>query len=340
MTIQTNSQISVAVADRMEHKRNFALDLVRAVAILMVVADHGGFLSPFWRNLLLVAVGSAAMLFMALSGALLLPVEGSYRTFLLRRLRRVLVPYLFWFVVLVAVRMAQGGVDTDHGFYMLRWGWLTPYYGYLWFIFIITSLYLFMPIVSPWIATASRRRIEYYLLLWVAAGLVPWLHGFMGIDLEYNYFVMFANFFGYCVLGFYLVRFPVRFRSRPVVVTLTVVLAVVVPVLCTFKPVGTVDWLRVSLDRLSVTQFAQCALIFALLLRVRTLSRFLNPVVRVLSRDSYGIYLVHIIIGRTIVDCYFPELEQTLWMIPVYLFGSLAVCEIVRRIPLVGRFLI
>lgn len=336
----TNIPVSVADADRKEHTRSFALDLIRAVAILMVVADHGGFLPPMWRNLLLVAVGSGAMLFMALSGALLLPVEGSYRKFLLRRVRRVLVPYLFWFVVLVGVRMAQGALEPEYGLYMLRWGWLTPFYGYLWFIFIITALYLFMPVISPWIATASRRHIEYYLLLWAAAGLLPWLHGIMGIDLESNYFVMFANFFGYCVLGFYLVRFPESLRRRPVVVALTVVLAVIVPVLCTLRPAGTVDWLHVSLDRLSVTQFAQCALIFALLLKVRTLGRFLNPVVRLLSRDSYGIYLVHIIIGRAVVGRYFPEIEQTLWMIPVYIIGSLIVCEAVRRIPFVGKYLV
>ncbi len=334
-------RVSIADADSKEKEHVFSLDLIRAVAILMVIADHGAFLPPLWRNLLLVTVGSAAMLFMVLSGALLLPVAGSYRKFLFRRVRRVFVPYLFWFVVLTGVLMAQGSIDSAYGSFMLRWGWLKPYYGYSWFIFAIVGLYLFMPIISPWIQSASRRHIEYYILIWAAAGLVPWLNGFMGLSVEYNYFFMFANFLGYCVLGYYFVRFPVGFRNNRFAVALTVLLAVVIPLLCCLKfRGGAVDWLHIALDRLSVVQFAQCALIFALLLRVRTLGRVLDPIVRLLSRDSYGIYLVHIVIGRTVVDSCFPELSETAWMLLVYLFGSLIVCEVVRRIPLIGKHLI
>lgn len=324
---------SIADADRKAGKHVFSLDLIRAVAIIMVVADHGVFLPPFWRNLLLVAVGSAAMLFMVLSGALLLPVEGSYKAFLIRRVKRVFIPYLFWFAVLTLALMAQGEIDGTYGCFMLRWGWLTPYYGYHWFIFAILGLYLFMPIISPWIASASRRHIEYYLLIWAAAGLVPFFHGFMGMKLDSNYFFLFANYMGYCVLGYYLVRYPVSFKDNKIAATITFAFAAVVPILCCLIPGRTIDWLHISLENLSIAQFAQCALIFALLLRVKTLGRFFDPIVRILSRDSYGIYLIHIVIGRTIVNRYFPELSETSWMLLIYLFGSLIVCEILRRIP-------
>lgn len=48
--------------------------------------------------------------------------------------------------------------------------------GHLWFVYMLLGLYLFAPVVSPWIETASRRAMEGYLALWAFTLCIPYVH--------------------------------------------------------------------------------------------------------------------------------------------------------------------
>ena len=86
--------------------------------------------------------------------------------------------------------------------------------GHLWFVYMLLGLYLFAPVVSPWIETASRRAMEGYLALWAFTLCIPYVHlvfpELLGEcfwnDTPMLYY--FSGFLGYMVLAAYLRRYP------------------------------------------------------------------------------------------------------------------------------------
>ena len=85
--------------------------------------------------------------------------------------------------------------------------------GHLWFVYMLLGLYLFAPVVSPWIETASRRAMEGYLALWAFTLCIPYVHlvfrscsaNVSGTTRRCS--TIFSGFLGYMVLAAYLRRY-------------------------------------------------------------------------------------------------------------------------------------
>ena len=91
--------------------------------------------------------------------------------------------------------------------------------GHLWFVYVLLGRYLFAPVVSPWIETASRRAMEGYLALWAFTLCIPYVHlGFPELlgECFWNDTPMpplFSGFLGYMVLAAYLRRYHAAPRA-------------------------------------------------------------------------------------------------------------------------------
>ncbi|MBO5780626.1 MAG: acyltransferase [Muribaculaceae bacterium] len=351
--ITTAEPRSVA-ADR---KRIFGFDLLRALAIIMVMIDHGTGteLSFEWREVSRTILSPDAVLFIMLSGALLLPVEGSWTKFICRRFKRILPPFLFWTILWIFLMWIEGRTTTSWAVHMLKWSWLTPFYGSAWFIFIILGLYLFMPFMSAWIRQSTRRQLEFFLILWMLGGLCRWMNVWMWMNLEWNYFSMFINYFGYCVAGYYFVRYPLGAPPEPMngngfihkaihfvdvhrtklIVGVGLLFGLALPIAVCFGNYSfDIDTLVSNNE--SFTTYLWGILIFALVTQVRTLGSVLDKVVRFISDNSYGIYLNHTILMYCVFQYFTPEFACTSWMIPVLLVVPLLLAAITRRIPIIG----
>lgn len=143
--------------------RNVALDLIRVVAIVLVLWQHaseyyyiGDNLSVIHANIpLLTWMNSVARicvpLFVMISGYLLLPVSTSTATFFRRRFTRILFPWVFWCVAYAVYFMLRSGdgiatciasvcrIPLNYGVEV----------GHLWYIYMLIGVYLLAPIVSP-----------------------------------------------------------------------------------------------------------------------------------------------------------------------------------------------
>mgnify|MGYP004446983615 FL=1 len=230
------------------------LDTIRFVAMLMVAVCHA--CDPFnagatygvgevdqdmflWGGVWGSAVRACVPLFVMLTGALNLTSEMPLQAFWRKRITRVLWPFLIWAVVYNLfpwfVGLAGLPESTVHDFFV--WASDTspdlgvcmarvaeiPYRFdnlacHLWYIYMLVGLYLFTPILAAWVRTATRRQIEWVLLLWVAATALPYMHEFVGTYLfgecewnEFGLFHYFSGFAGYMLLGHYMVRYlPAR----------------------------------------------------------------------------------------------------------------------------------
>ena len=207
--------------------RNVALDLIRVVAIVLVLWQHaseyyyiGDNLSVIHANIpLLTWMNSVARicvpLFVMISGYLLLPVSTSTATFFRRRFTRILFPWVFWCVSYAVYFMLRSGdgiatciasvcrIPLNYGVEV----------GHLWYIYMLIGVYLLAPIVSPWLRQCGKRELQGYLALWMLTTLLPYLHH-AGIALwgeaSWNVtpaFYYYTGFGGYFVLGHYLRRY-------------------------------------------------------------------------------------------------------------------------------------
>lgn len=139
-------------------------------------------------------IGSAARpcvpLFVMLTGALLLPVNEGFGGMCRRRVSRLVWPFLLWTAVYaalpwllatcgVAVEMIQrvffpfaAPLHTDASSiartFFLSLFQFNQYAVQLWYIYLLVGLYLFMPILSPWLRTATLRAKVAFLGLWGA----------------------------------------------------------------------------------------------------------------------------------------------------------------------------
>ena len=189
--------------------------------VSMLATEAGRFWVAFWDG----AFGRVSVpLFMMVSAYLLVPMptsqtmEGFYR----RRFLRILPPFVL-FLALYAVLPALWGDLT----WAEAWADLKsiPFNfpragGHLWFMYPLISLYLIIPVLSPWLRTASARDERLLLYVFAFSTLLPWLHRFLSPNLWgecfWNPFSMLwycSGYVGYLLLAHY-VRFHLTWTRR------------------------------------------------------------------------------------------------------------------------------
>ena len=182
--------------EQKEHQssRFFSLDLIRAFACYMVLHYHSGqfyvnttFLpyvkikkgpGLFWHGIMNAFCRPCVPLFVMLSGYLLLPIKKDTKTFLKTRLSRTVILFVIWAVFYAFYYYFKGNYDLHTAIVnafstFINWG---VYLGHTWYMYMIIGLYLFMPIVSPWVKQASFNDFLYFLGLWGVTGLFPYIH--------------------------------------------------------------------------------------------------------------------------------------------------------------------
>ena len=101
-----------------------------------------------------------------------------YQRLFKNRFSRVAIPFILWCVLYAIYQYYMGTTDL-HGAFVNILKIPVNYgveIGHLWFVYMLLGLYLFAPILSPWIQTASRKGMEFYLILWGVAFSLPYIH--------------------------------------------------------------------------------------------------------------------------------------------------------------------
>ena len=279
--------------------RYVRLDAVRALAIVMVVAIHSvhEYMDEAAYQALLPYFCTPVLFFMT-SGALIFPVRDG-RAFVRRRLCALLPAFAFWTVAyLLMDYYLTPHQDVGIG-HRLLYCLYTPTWGTGWFVPAMAGLYLFAPFLSPWLATARRRSVEFFLLLWLAAGTLPWASAQTAILADGGgIFTGFYGCMGYMVAGYYLTRWPVGTRSRRWQWCFwALALAVSVPLTLKMGAVAMRWGYYDAVTALAgVNVIAIQTALFALLTALPAPCGILARLCISLGRCSYGIYLCHIAI--------------------------------------------
>ena len=247
-------------------------------------------------------------LFMIVSAFLLAPKrkEQSSREFYRRRFGKILPPFLVFAVLYAVLPLLWGQIDVsttlrDLARLPLNFPTLA---GHLWFMFPLFGLYLFIPVISPWLEQASAREERFFLLLFLISSCMPYLNRWFG-ELwgqcfwnEFHILWYFSGFLGYLVLAHYIkTHLDWSTASRLAVggalllagsaVTIWSYYVQAVPGVLLETPVLEVGWRFCTLNVVCAT--AGAFLMFSCIKAERALR-----IVEELSKLSYGMYLMHI----------------------------------------------
>ncbi|MBD5232962.1 MAG: acyltransferase [Bacteroidales bacterium] len=250
----------------------------------------------------------AVPLFMIVSAFLLVPMkEGqSAREFYRRRALRILPPFFIFMVLYSTVPLFWGQIDPstsaqDLSRILLNFPTLA---GHLWFIYPLIGLYLFIPIISPWLAKVSAKEERFFIVLFVISTLIPYLNRFAGevwgqcFWNEFHTLWYFSGYLGYLVLAHYIrVHLTWDTKKRLAVGSLLTVVGAVWTILSFYiqaipgkiidTPELEIGWSFCTFNCLMLTTGA--FLLFTCIKKERT-----PRIILQLSELSYGMYLMHI----------------------------------------------
>jgi surface polysaccharide O-acyltransferase-like enzyme len=268
----------------------------------------------------------AVMIFVMISGVLLLGKEIDLIPFLKKRLSRIILPFLFWSVIYSVHLYCNDGLYNNLNIIST----VASYYKvicsnaafHLWYVYFFIGLTLFTPIINRWIMHAPTREIKYFLIIWFTSLLFlqPYIKAWVPlIDLSF-----FSSYLGFYVLGYYLNRLTININTKQKMglAICLVILLVLSFILTQHLSIQAGKYIETFNHWTSWNIILIAVSIFLLCMHTTPRLNLLNKSMRLLSKYSYGIYLSHIFVLTYI----------NYWLTPFYasrpvssiLFGSMA----------------
>lgn len=200
-------------------KRNVGYDLIRIIAIFMVVAIHSHVAplavnqgSAMWYVVMSLQVIClvAVPLFFMVSGALLLlqEKETDIGTLYKKRIPKQAIPFIVWSLIYVVVRIVMGKIPLSvSAFTSLLY---EPAYYQFWFMYTLLAIYLLLPIIQTLIKNCDKKKTEYILFLWaIFSIIIPLASRYVpGFEIsEHVGLVLCEGYIGFFLLGYYLKKY-------------------------------------------------------------------------------------------------------------------------------------
>ena len=299
-------------------QRDVSLDIIRNLACLMIVLMHSPMPGLGTSGVILCGISYLTApgigLFFMVSGALLLRRHSEKlfetKAFLQRRFSKILIPVVFW---------------TLFGWGLDIYGIQNEEIGILWFMYCLAGMYLLTPILSRWLSMADKKEVKFYLLLWMVTLCVPFVRIFVLMnESDTSWLYYFHGYVGYYVLGYYMQNHlgkdaKISIRRNIVFILAFISISMILPVALFVLNVK-VDFYSVFWY-LSISVALWCIVWWIIVKRLlKNVPKLPNWVVE-LSKLSFGIYLVHILVMRNV-------LWKTEWMQNMHGLVQIVVCAI------------
>lgn len=364
------SEVSVQSPDPPKKPRFFGIDLLRVLSCYMVMQVHSGEYyyigdnftvkegtGPFWVGIFNSIFYACVPLFVMISGYLILPVKTDIPTFLKTRFTRVLFPFFFWcivysiyFFILKRTTFSECLLNIPKIF--VNYG---VEIGHLWYIYMLIGVYLFAPIISPWIKQATFGQFFYYILLWSVTCCFNYIHLlFPQIwgECSWNNTPMLQSFtghFGYAIVGSF-IKLHIDTNKNDnfywlgfIFLVLGYVITTVVYEIQYYRNVKSSFDLEIGLNFHTLNVGMIAFGFFLLLRKIQCNNKYVVKIVNDIALKSYGMYLAHIIILDQFHNLFDKKNKRPCIFIPVVavttFFATYLVIKLISFIPY-SKFLI
>lgn len=247
-------------------------------------------------------------LFMIVSAFLLAPLKNQQTSwdFYKRRFTHILPPFFIFMVLYSTLPLLWGQIDTftsikDLSRILLNFPTLA---GHLWFMYPLFSLYLFIPMISPWLEKATPKEERFFIALFLVSTCMPYLERWFGEiwgQCFWNYYHMlwyFSGYLGYLVLAHYIrVNLNWNHRKRITIGLFLMIIGSVWTILSFYiqavpgiihpTPLIELGWAFCTINCVMLT--SGTFLLFTCIQQKEA-----PKIITDISKLSYGMYLMHI----------------------------------------------
>ncbi len=340
-----------------QNTRNLSIDLLRVIAICMVVMIHSsaafieGKINPsdfLIGNIFNSLSRPAVPLFLMISGALLLR-EDKNKTFrdMLRSARNMLILIVIWAVIYASIQhiafpLIQGN-DISVSSFMFA---IIKGHYHMWYLYMLIGIYLSIPILRAFVKKENKHIVLWYILIFaLTTAIKPIVSAFsyfnenvLIINTIIDQFRLdyFAGYTAYVLAGWYIAHCGIEKRNVRKLIYLLGIFSACATILFTQF---TGDYYHLHTET-GLFVFLYSISIFLFVVRRNITSR--NKWMILISGLSFGIYIVHVIFNSIIGDMLI-KIQNPLLHIPlrfIFLFGcSFVVCYFLSKIPLLKKMI-
>ena len=220
----------------MQQQRIVFLDYIRVIACFMVMLVHasesfyGADVSGLASNMSMLlneqnrfwvafydggVARTCVPLFMVVSAYLLAPMPDGYTmtSFYRHRALRIIPPVVLFMVIYALLPMVWGAITWENSvrdLLTIPFNF-TSMTGHLWFIYPLLSLYIIIPVISPWLRQSSAREERIILGFWVVSLFAYLIRLFVVKELwgecfwnRYGMLWYVSGFIGYLIMAHYI----------------------------------------------------------------------------------------------------------------------------------------
>lgn len=349
--------------EKVTKNRMIHYDLLRIFAAFSVVMLHGA--AQFWYTLdvnsteWVIANSYDALfrfgvpVFVMISGALFLDrgYQLDVKRLYTHNILRLVVLYVVWSCLYGLYDCVALGVNDLDIKYTLR----EMLYGryHLWFIPMITGIYVLLPVLKSWLEHAEQKNMEYFLMIFFvlqiggetlrALTVTDELH----VLLDLTKVEMACGYIGYFVWGYYLAHIGVAEKVRKLFYALALPASLCNVLLGNYLAAKAGRAEGAIYDSFGIFTFIVSTALF--LFAAHSASRFpfgerSSRLIGEISAATFGIYVMHV--GLMEISKSYgihSMLLPNIVGIPIYVIACFAVCAllaaVLRRIPIIGKYI-
>lgn len=344
-------------------KRVFYIDVLKTIAIFAVIFIHisaypfylyGTIDTHYWllENIVDSASRWGVPVLLMVSGAMLLSrekLDEKPSDFFKKRLKKILIPFLFWSLIYF-IWIQRNSLDQVN-IHVLLEGAKTflqgGVYYHLYFLYYLLGLYIITPILRVFLKSATRKDLNYFLILWFIGNAVyPLILQYLGINIGVPIYVV-TGFVGYYIIGFYITNYEISKIFRWILYVLGVIgfLGIAIGTYLLTKRSGVPDESLYLYLSPFVIFSSVAVMLFIKSIRWEKIINNKSKIVSIvteISAASFGVYLIHPIILETlskygINSSYIHPLVGTVTTFVLVFLISFIIVSVIRRVPLLKK---
>ncbi len=312
-------------------------DVLRAVGIIGVILLHVSAVIVYRFDLIssvdwLIAniINSFSRfcvpIFLMLTGFFLLPVYEPYNKHLKKLLNRIILPFFFWSCIYVFFLI----VADLNVIFSLKSILKKGISYHFWYVYLIVGIYLVMPLLRKILDVLPNYAINLMLLVWPLTFLFQ-LEEIKKL-IPYSSAIYYVGYLGYVLLGYRIskmqvTKFP-QWLSWLLFITGSLATA------------GITYWLTTQSNKFNSIYYQYLSptvlvSVIGIFLAIKNCTK-IHPVVKLISKSSYGLYLSHVLLLNFMLSAHVQELPIWIYFPVTFnacLLASLALVNLLQKLP-------